>query len=74
MVKPKLKFESALERLNEIVKELESGSVELEKSLKLFEEGMQLIERTRGLLADAEERVKTLIKTENSFQEVPGVK
>ena len=36
------KFEECLQRLEEIVQELEKGEVPLEKSLTLFEEGMQL--------------------------------
>lgn len=69
-----LDFESAFQRLNEIVTILESGSASLEQSLELFEEGMKLIEFSRKQLSDAEERVQTLIKTENGFKEEPGVK
>ena len=36
------KFEECLQRLEKIVQELEKGEVPLEKSLTLFEEGMQL--------------------------------
>ncbi|NOZ07405.1 MAG: exodeoxyribonuclease VII small subunit [FCB group bacterium] len=69
-----LDFESSFQRLNEIVSVLESGSASLEQSLQLFEEGMKLIEFSRKQLADAEERVRTLIKTEDGFREEPGVK
>ena len=36
------KFEDCLQRLEKVVQELEKGEVPLEKSLTLFEEGMQL--------------------------------
>ena len=40
-------FESALEQLESIVEELESGSMDLDKMLKLFEEGMKLTQLCR---------------------------
>ncbi|MDD2282601.1 MAG: exodeoxyribonuclease VII small subunit, partial [Eubacteriales bacterium] len=37
------KFEAALARLEEIVDSLEAGDADLEKALKLFEEGISLV-------------------------------
>ncbi|MCK5095675.1 MAG: exodeoxyribonuclease VII small subunit, partial [Spirochaetes bacterium] len=37
-----IKFEDAIKKLENIVKELESGDVEIEKALNLFEEGTRL--------------------------------
>ncbi len=56
------KFETALERLEEIVKELESGDLPLEQSLKLFEEGIKLSRICNKRLEDAERRVEILLK------------
>jgi exodeoxyribonuclease VII small subunit len=56
------KFENALERLEEIVKELESGDLPLEQSLKLFEEGIKLSRICNKRLEDAERRVDILLK------------
>jgi exodeoxyribonuclease VII small subunit len=56
------KFEAALERLEEIVKELESGDLPLEQSLKLFEEGIKLSRICNKRLEDAERRVEILLK------------
>ena len=42
MAAKKLKFEEAMQRLQEIVGKLESGEVSLEESMKLFEEGAKL--------------------------------
>lgn len=59
------KFENALERLEKIVKELESGDLPLEQSLKLFEEGIKLSRICNKRLEDAERRVDILLKDKN---------
>lgn len=56
------KFEAALERLEEIVQELEKGDLPLEQSLKLFEEGIKLSRICTKRLEDAERRVEILLK------------
>jgi exodeoxyribonuclease VII small subunit len=56
------KFEAALARLEEIVEELEKGDIPLEKSLKLFEEGVKLSRICNTRLQDAERKVEILIK------------
>ncbi|MBI4459943.1 MAG: exodeoxyribonuclease VII small subunit [Acidobacteria bacterium] len=55
-------FEQGLERLEQIVKELEQGDLALERALKLFEEGMQLSGQCRRQLEDAENKVELLLK------------
>lgn len=55
-------FESSLERLDAIVKELEGGQATLERSLQLFEEGMKLAEACRGQLDAAEKRIEILVR------------
>lgn len=71
--KAEFSFEEALERLNEIVAQLESESVSLDRSLELFAEGRSLAEFCQGQLAEAEERVKTLLKTSQGFEEQAGL-
>ena len=66
-------FEEALERLNEIVVQLESESVNLDRSLELFAEGKVLAEFCQEQLTEAEERVKTLLKTTAGFKEQAGL-
>ncbi len=56
------KFEAALGRLQEIVKELETGELPLEQSLKLFEEGIKLSRICNKRLEEAERRVEILLK------------
>ncbi|HJM82543.1 MAG TPA: exodeoxyribonuclease VII small subunit [Nitrospinota bacterium] len=55
-------FEISVERLEEIIKELDNGDLELEKSIKLYEEGMKLTSRCQKMLDDAEKKVSKLAK------------
>jgi exodeoxyribonuclease VII small subunit len=65
------KFEECLQRLEKIVDELEKGDIPLEKSLALFEEGMQLSNTCRKELEQAEGRVEILLKQDGKFQAEP---
>ena len=62
------KFEECLQRLEKIVQELEKGEVPLEKSLTLFEEGMQLSSSCRKELEQAEGKVEILLKKNGKLQ------
>ena len=63
-----VKFEECLERLEKIVQELEKGEVPLEKSLTLFEEGMQLSATCRKQLEEAEGKVEILLRQNGKLQ------
>ncbi len=56
-----LSIELSLERLELIVSKMESGGVSLEKSLVLFEEGMNLIRECQDDLKKAEQKIEHLI-------------
>ena len=58
-----LGFEAAVEKLDAILKKLESGAATLDESLALFEEGVSLIKYCNKKLEGAEQKVKIL--TEN---------
>ena len=64
-------FESCLDQLEKVVKELEGGDLKLERSLELFEKGMALSESCRKQLEEAETRVEMLIKKEGKLQPEP---
>lgn len=65
-------FESNLARLEEIVKKLEDGSVPLEESMKLFQEGTSLAAACTELLDRAELEIVKLTKgSDGAIQEVP---
>lgn len=68
---PLAKFEECLHRLEKIVQELEKGEVPLEKSLTLFEEGMQLSSACRKELEQAEGKVEILLKKNGKLQAEP---
>lgn len=59
-----IKFEDALKKLGEIVDALESGELSLEKSLKLFEEGVRLSRHCNKTLDKAEKKVEILMRNE----------
>ena len=51
-------FEENMQRLEQIVRAMERGDVALEESLKLFQEGTDLVRSCGKLLDDAELQVK----------------
>lgn len=55
-------FESSLEELERIVRELERGDLPLEKSLDLFEQGVKLSRACQERLSEAERRIETLTR------------
>lgn len=57
-------FEENFARLEQIIRELEQGDVALEKSLSLFEEGIQLVRRCSRQLDAAEARITKLVVDE----------
>jgi len=65
------KFEECVQRLEKIVQELEQSEVPLEKSLTLFEEGMQLSASCRKELEEAEGKVEILLKQNGKIQAEP---
>ena len=55
-----LSFEQAMERLETIVQELESGELTLDESLARYEEGTRLSQRLSRALDAAEQRIERL--------------
>jgi exodeoxyribonuclease VII small subunit len=53
-------FEAAIAELETIVKKLEEGDLPLEKSLELYERGVQLSRFCHARLEDAEKRIEIL--------------
>lgn len=54
-------FESALEKLETIVKELESGEVDLDNAIKKYTEAMELAKFCSSKLKDATEKVNKIL-------------
>lgn len=63
--KQEMTFETAIARLEEIVRMLESGNAPLDKSLAMFEEGVSLVKLCNSRLDNAEQKVKMLTVGEN---------
>lgn len=57
-------FEENMGRLEQIVRAMERGDVALEESLKLFQEGTELIRNCGKLLDEAELQVKKIMTDE----------
>lgn len=57
----KMSFESSMERLEQIVRAMERGDVALEESLKLFQEGTELVRSCAKLLDDAQMQIQTVM-------------
>ncbi len=64
-------FEGKIKRLEEIVSKIESTEVELEDSIKLFEEGMSLSKDCQSLLDGAEQKIKKLM-SDGSVEDFKG--
>jgi exodeoxyribonuclease VII small subunit len=65
------RFEDCLQRLEQIVDDLEKGNVPLEQALKLFEEGVHLSVTCRKELEEAEGKVEILLKQNGKLQPEP---
>jgi len=61
MKQPAKPFEESMARLEQIVRAMERGDVALEESLKLFQEGTELVRNCQKLLDDAKLQVKLIM-------------
>ncbi len=56
------KFEGALEELEKVVEQLESGDLSLEDSLAAFEKGVGLVKYCNEKLTDVEKKIELLVR------------
>jgi exodeoxyribonuclease VII small subunit len=72
------KFETALEDLEQVVEQLESGELSLEDSLAAFEKGVGLVKYCNQKLNEVERKIELLVKDKDgrlqlkSFEDVPA--
>jgi len=59
----KFNLEKALNDLENLVEELETGDLPLEKAMQKFEEGIKLTRGCQAALKDAEQKVEILLKS-----------
>ncbi len=57
-----LNFESAMDRLEAIVEQMESGKMMLEELIVRYEEGMKLVKICQERLASAEQRIEIITR------------
>ena len=69
--KVEINFEKALEELESIVEDLESGDLSLENSLKSFEKGIKLARQCLEKLSQAELQVQKLIEEDGELKTTP---
>jgi len=59
-----IKFEKAMSRLEQIVDELERGDLDIDKSLKIFEEGIKMSRICSKKLNEAEKKIEKLTRNQ----------
>ena len=64
-------FENALGKLEQITEELENGDLNLEKSLKKFDEGINLVEFCNKTLTEAKAKVELLLEKQGGITTRP---
>lgn len=64
---PKKTFEQAMKQLEQIVHDLETGEMPLEKTMNKFEEGIQLSKFCSRKLDETEEKIHLLMKDQDGL-------
>jgi exodeoxyribonuclease VII small subunit len=64
-------FEKALEELEALVEQMESGDLSLDESLKQFKRGVELTRHCQGVLDSAQQTVQKLTDTDDESSAIP---
>lgn len=70
MKKEDMTFEKSLEELEKIVKELESGNVELDKAIEKYTEAMKLAKFCSEKIEGATEKVNKILSDDNNLKDL----
>ena len=62
-------FEESMKKLETIVTELENGNLNLDESVKKFEEGMKIAKQCNNILEDAEKKITFLLEEDGELKE-----
>ena len=65
----KKNFEQSMQDLEKIVTELEKGDLNLDESVKKFEEGMKLAKQCNNMLEKAEKKITILLEKDGELEE-----
>jgi len=62
-------FEESMKELEAIVTELENGNLNLDESVKKFEEGMKIAKQCNTILENAEKKITILLEKDGELKE-----
>ena len=62
-------FEESMKKLEGIVTELENGNLNLDESVKRFEEGMKIAKQCNTILENAENKITILLEKDGELKE-----
>lgn len=62
-----MSFEESMERLEGLIRKLEGGSLDLDESLSIYAEAVELRERCRKILNESERKVQVLMNTSDGL-------
>ena len=62
-------FVESMKKLETIVTELENGNLNLDESVKKFEEGMKIAKQCNNILEDAEKKITILLEEDGELKE-----
>ena len=62
-------FEESMKKLEGIVTELENGNLNLDESVKRFEEGMKIAKQCNTILENAEKKITILLEKDGELKE-----
>ncbi len=62
-------FESAMQRLQEVTAQLESGEVKLEEAIDLYTEGLEIARQCDLKLTEAEKKIKIIMEKNGRVEE-----
>jgi exodeoxyribonuclease VII small subunit len=66
-------FEEDIARLEDIVAELEADGLDLDRALRLFEEGVERLRAATAELSRVEQKVKLLVERTDGTFELPSI-
>ena len=64
-----MSFEESMEALEGLVKRLEGGGIDLDESLRIYEQAVALRDHCRSILEDGERRIRKIMETADGVKE-----
>ena len=67
-MKKNISFETSLKRLEDIVNEMENSQLEIDKAMKLFEEGISLVNQCSSKLDETKKKIEILVEKNGKLE------